>query len=173
MRIASAFIGILISAAVMLFARSAWADTAWSVAAGSCAPLSTNGANWANTASNGGVTQATGFNGTVKFVCPVSVLNGTSPPNRMYVTYQDSSGTTNTSEVAVSLIKAPRGGGSTSVTASFDSDASSATGITEDFSAISGGFDFDTYYYYIVISITRTSGVTTSAYHVSLDYAVP
>ncbi len=168
-------LALVILAGVAAGARSAAADdatVAWSTPADGCVPVSNTEGNWLSLAG-GGVTHASGVTGQLQWVCPVTTLNATSAPNRIYMTYVDSSGSGNGGTVSATLIESSRSNAATSNIVSLSSDSFSNTTITEQKANFTHTFDFSNYFYYVVITLNRTTtGTTTDCYHVDLEYNV-
>lgn len=108
----------------------------------------------------------------ITFYCSVQPNDGGDSPNRLYLTALDDTGTSNSAFVKAELVGINRSTGSYGITATATTDSTSGTGVKEVYGTLSSSLDFDANFYWVRVTMDRTSsGEDARFYGVSLDYA--
>jgi hypothetical protein len=155
-------------------AADAEGNVYWSTAATACTPSPPTIENnrhtyWWNYLS---------WNGTnldaITMYCSVQPNESETEPNTLYLTALDNTGTASDTYVDADLVRISRSGGGYAVIASASTDDNATTTVKQVTGAISEALDFETYYYYVRVSMDRDgTGDDARFYGTALDYDEP
>ncbi len=155
------------------FAPQAMAITpTWSSVAVACQPDQASGARL-STRSNRIANNSTNLSPIVLF-CEVeaSILSGQQWD--LALTYQDSTGAGASAFVRATLMSMNRATGANATIATVNSNSSAATTITRGVQGFTHTFNFNTSYYYVVITLDRSATTeSVQALGVSIDPFIP
>ncbi len=160
---------IYAAVAVVLMTVSAHA-LEWSANATSCVPdaESIKFGRYASTAAK--IAHSVNNVDLIQVVCKISEPLPSDGVWDLNVTYRDSNGTTGGAYVIARLFSLSRLSGVQTLVAVFNSNSSSAVGVTKGSIAFSHTFDFVASYYYVVLLLDRTqTNQVVEAYGVAIE----
>lgn len=151
--------------ASLLQAKEASADVLWSSVASGCTPVDESIQNNVYGTGSGGSVVAfqSGVTGAIDLVCPLYYWTAHGNGSNLFATLRDGDGTGSTGRVVVKLYAYSLfGTGFITTLSTVDSNTSSTTTTQRMDSYFAHTFDFNTYMYWIGITISRTNSATTA-----------
>ena len=144
------------AAALVLMTLPAHAITPlWSAPAKGCVPDEGSAGLYSTTGS--GVSHLNNKVGVIRLVCPIDQNLGGTVDWSLVVTYRDSTGTAASANVTARVFRVSRVTGNEAEVAAFNSNSSTALGITKATITFDHSFNFDASYYYVAIRLNRTT----------------
>lgn len=162
----AACFAVLKVAAFALPAQAFTATWVYSMTANTCVP-SSKSINNAHYASGNYVAHRGKSTAAIVLYCPMSSVDDFEPGTSWYldVTYLDSTGSGNGAFVEVKVMKQNVQSGVTSTVWTFDSNSENTTSVHRSTVTFLHDFDFETYAYYMQITLDRSkTGQTVRAY---------
>jgi len=162
---------ILPVALFLTLAAPANADPYWSAIATSCVPdsVAIQGNRYRGLSDNA-ITMPGNKLDPITLICGVVPNNTPSPPNRLSMTYLDSTGLAVSGRVQAQLIRVTRNNGTRYVVATLNSNKFSDTTAVQRNVSFAHILNFNAFYYYVRLDLDRSlASETVRSIGVSLD----